>query len=73
MLWVYEHTGSLLVAMLMHVSLTVSTLTLGAAIAGTASLIYGLALAAVMWAAAVASITADSGHLFGQRLGARPI
>ncbi|HSR21009.1 MAG TPA: CPBP family intramembrane glutamic endopeptidase [Anaerolineales bacterium] len=52
MVWVYEHTGSLLLAMLMHASLTGCTFILGPgalAIAGRPLLIYSYVLAAGFW------------------------
>ncbi len=50
MVWVYDRTGSLLVAMLMHASLTASTFILGPlSISGVALLAYGFGVAAVMW------------------------
>lgn len=50
MAWVYDRTGSLLVAMLMHASLTACTLILGpVALSGMALLTYDLALAVVLW------------------------
>ena len=50
MVWVYDRTGSLLVAMLMHVSLTASTLILQPLdVAGMGALTYDLVLAAVLW------------------------
>ena len=50
MVWVYDRTSSLLVAMLMHVSLTASVLILDPErITGTALLMYSFALAAVTW------------------------
>lgn len=52
MVWVYERTGSLLVAMLMHLSLTASVLVINPlAIAGAAMVAYDLTIAAVFWAA----------------------
>ena len=52
MVWVYERTGSLLLAMLMHLSLTASVLVIGPlAIAGPAMVAYDLTIAAVFWAA----------------------
>jgi len=49
MVWVYERTGSLLVAMLMHVSLTASTLILmPLATSGVTAVTYDLVLAAVL-------------------------
>jgi membrane protease YdiL (CAAX protease family) len=50
MVWVYDRTGSLLVAMLMHASLTASTLILQPAdVAGMRALTYDLVLAAGLW------------------------
>lgn len=63
MVWVYEHTGSLLIAMLMHVSLTVSLLTLNPlAIAGTNLQIYSFALATVVWLIAVMAVRSPARH-----------
>jgi len=57
MVWVYERTGSLLVGMLMHVSLTASLIILRPAATGTRLVIYELAWAGTLWAvmAAVAA------------------
>lgn len=57
--WVYDHTGSLLVAMLMHTSLTACTFILGpAVIGGTALLVYDVVLGAAWWAiVAVVAVT----------------
>jgi membrane protease YdiL (CAAX protease family) len=53
MVWIYDRTGSLLVVVLMHASLTAATLILGPlAISGVPLLIYDLGLAAVMWVVA---------------------
>jgi uncharacterized protein len=61
MVWVYDRTGSLLMAMVMHVSLTASVLILDpAAISGVALLTYSFALAAAVWTA-VAVIAARHG------------
>jgi CAAX protease family protein len=50
MVWVYDRTGSLLVAILMHVSLTASTLILQPLdVAGMRALTYDLVLAAALW------------------------
>lgn len=52
MVWLYERTGSVFLAMLMHASLTASVLILDpSGLAGTALLGYSFALAAVVWAA----------------------
>jgi membrane protease YdiL (CAAX protease family) len=54
MAWVYDRTGSLLVAMLMHWSLTASVLILGpAGLTGTAALTHAAVLSAATWIAAV--------------------
>jgi len=64
MVWVYDRTGSLLVAMLMHASLTASTLILGPlAISGISLLIYNLVSAAVMWIIVIAVVTVNRGKL----------
>lgn len=50
MVWVYDHTQSLLLAMLMHASLTASVLILDpAGLSGVALLTYSFALAASVW------------------------
>ena len=58
MVWVYERTGSLLVGMLMHVSLTASLIILRPAATGMALVIYELAWAGTLWLmmAAIATI-----------------
>jgi membrane protease YdiL (CAAX protease family) len=69
MVWVYDHTGSLLVAMLMHASLTASTLILGPlAISGVSLLIYGLVSAAALWAVVAAVVMANRGQFSRQPL-----
>ena len=51
MVWVYDHTHSVLVGMLMHVSLTGSLLTLNPlGLAGAPLVAYSFALAAALWA-----------------------
>ena len=50
MVWVYDRTGSLLVALLMHASLTGGTLILQPAdVAGMLGVMYNLALTVVLW------------------------
>ena len=66
MVWVYDRTGSLLVAMLMHASLTTSTLILQPLAAGVPALTYNLVLAAALWGV-VAAVTAANGWHASQR------
>jgi membrane protease YdiL (CAAX protease family) len=51
MTWVYEHTRSTLIGVLMHASLTSSMLVMGAPVSGYELLAYDLALGAVFWVA----------------------
>ncbi len=68
--WVYDRTGNLLVAMLMHWSYTAATIILEpVAIAGVPLLIYDLVSAISMWAV-VAAVAAASG---GRLSRARPL
>jgi 4-hydroxybenzoate polyprenyltransferase len=68
----YDRTGSLLVAMLMHVGLTASSLILGPlAELGVSVLIYDLALAVAMWVVAAAVVAANGGQLSRQPLRRR--
>lgn len=63
MVWVYDHTGSLLVAMLMHASLTACTFILGpAVIGGTALLVYDVILGAAWWAIVAVVAVANRWH-----------
>jgi uncharacterized protein len=55
MVRVYERTGSLLVAMLMHASLTSSMLILGPQVSGTDLVAHNLLLGGVLWALVAAS------------------
>ncbi|HZM62437.1 MAG TPA: hypothetical protein VFB85_21675, partial [Vicinamibacterales bacterium] len=59
MVWVYDRTRSVFIAMLMHVSVTASVLILDpTALSGAAALTYIYSVAAVVWAAvAVVAIT----------------
>jgi membrane protease YdiL (CAAX protease family) len=69
MVWVYDRTGSLLLAILMHAALTASTLILGPlAISGAALLTYDLALAVVMWIIVAVVALAQRGVLSRQPL-----
>jgi membrane protease YdiL (CAAX protease family) len=64
--WVYDRTGSLLVAMLMHVSLTASMLILGPLATGAALATYELVFAATLWLFVAAVAVAQGGHLTRQ-------
>ena len=69
MVWVYDRTGSLLVAMLMHAGLTASTFIFGPAwISGSALLVYDIALGATWWVVVGAVALAN-----GARLSRRPV
>jgi membrane protease YdiL (CAAX protease family) len=50
MVWVYERSENVTLAVLMHASLTASTLILAPAVTGQALLIYGVVSAALYWA-----------------------
>ena len=63
MVWVYDRTGSLLVAILMHTSLTASSLILGPGVAGAPLMTFDLVWAAALWAAIGAVALAQGGHL----------
>ena len=72
MVWVYDRTESLLVAMLMHASLTASVLILGPlAISGVPLLAYDLVLAAALWVVVAALAVANRGQLSRQPLRKR--
>jgi hypothetical protein len=73
MVWVYDRTGgSLLVAMLMHASLTASTLILGPlAVSGVPLLTWNLVLAGALWVFVAAVAVAKGGHLSRQPLRRR--
>jgi membrane protease YdiL (CAAX protease family) len=64
MVWVYDRTGSLLVAMLMHASLTASTLILQPLdVTGMRVVTYDLVLAAALWLLIAALAMANGRHL----------
>ena len=72
MVWVYERTGSLLVGMLMHVSLTASLIILRPAATGMGLVIYEFAWAGTLWALmATIAVTARRrlSHSDQQRIG----
>jgi membrane protease YdiL (CAAX protease family) len=63
MVWVYDRTGSLLVAMLMHASLTASTMILEPpGIPGVSLLVYDVVSAAAMWIVVAAVVVARRGQ-----------
>jgi membrane protease YdiL (CAAX protease family) len=68
LVWVYDRTESLLVAMLMHVSLVVSTLILQPMATGVALLTFILVWAAALWVVVAAVMLADRGLLARQPL-----
>jgi membrane protease YdiL (CAAX protease family) len=59
MTWVYRHTRSTLIGVLMHASLTSSMLLLGPPVAGRDLIAYDLALGAVLWIAAATVLVAS--------------
>jgi membrane protease YdiL (CAAX protease family) len=64
MVWVYEHTGSLLVATLMHASLTASTVFIFSPLAtGIAFLGCGWVLTAALWGMVAVVAIADRGYV----------
>jgi uncharacterized protein len=75
MVWVYDRTGeSMLVAMLMHVSLTASTLILmPLATSGVTAVTYDLVLAAALWIVVGVIAVANGGHLSRQWLSSRRV
>jgi hypothetical protein len=67
MVWVYERSGeNLLVAMLMHASLTASMIILTPVVTGVAYLTYNLVLTAALWVFVGAVALANHGHLSRQ-------
>jgi len=72
MVWVYDRTGSLLVAMLMHTSLTASLLILGPLeISGMPLVIYDLVFAAALWVVVGAVAVANHGRIAREPLRTR--
>ena len=65
MVWVYEHTGSLGVSMLMQLSFTACTVIINApqALAGVPLVIYYLVLTAALWAIVAAIAVTNRGKL----------
>jgi membrane protease YdiL (CAAX protease family) len=69
MVWVYDRTGSLLVAMLMHASLTAGTIILEPpGIPGASLLVYDIVSAAAMWIVVAVLVVANHGRLSRQSL-----
>ena len=66
MVWVYEHTQSLLLAMLMHASLAAFTFILFPPSAIMANLITSFAYTAVLWVVVAVVALAQGGHLTPQ-------
>src|SRR5215204_2220168 len=71
MVWVYERSGSLLLAMLMHASLSACQFILGpvagpGALSGASLLAYGIASGAAMWVVVGVLAVATRGHLTRQ-------
>jgi membrane protease YdiL (CAAX protease family) len=71
MVWVYDRTGSLLVAMLMHASLSASTLILQPSLTGAPFLTWNLALTAILWVVVAAVALANGGQVLRQPLRRR--
>jgi membrane protease YdiL (CAAX protease family) len=66
MAWVYDRTGSLLVAMVMHGSLTASTLILQPQVTGAQAVTYDLVVAAALWGIVAVVAAANGGRLGGR-------
>ena len=75
MVWVYDRTRSLLVAILMHTSLTFATFVLGpAAISGSSLLIMDIVLGAAWWLVVAAVLVANRGRRsLTENTGAIPV
>ena len=63
MVWVYDRTGSLLVAILMHASLLACIIICAPAVTGVAFLVYSFAVAAALWVVVAAVAVANGGKL----------
>jgi membrane protease YdiL (CAAX protease family) len=66
MVWIYDRTESLLVAMLMHTSLVASNAILVPLVTGVALVTFDLVWAAVLWVFVGAIALANGGHLSRQ-------
>ena len=73
MVWVYDRTGSLLVAMLMHVSLTASTLILWPMTTGGRLMIHDFVFAAAVWVVIAAIALGGGWQVSRQLLRRRPV
>jgi membrane protease YdiL (CAAX protease family) len=71
MVWVYDRTASLLVAMLMHASLSASTLILQPPLTGAPFLTWNVALTASLWVIVAAVAWANGGEVLRQPLRRR--
>jgi membrane protease YdiL (CAAX protease family) len=61
MVWIYDRTGSLFVGILMHTSLTATTLILSPQTVGLPLLAYGVSLAAALWIV-IAMVSVNDDH-----------
>jgi membrane protease YdiL (CAAX protease family) len=68
MVWVYDRTGSLLVAMLMHLSLTASNVIFVPLATGVPLVTWSLVLAAALWVVVAAVAVANRGQISRQPL-----
>ena len=68
MVWVYDRTGSLLVAMLMHLSLTASNVILAPLATGVLPVIWVLVLAVALWIIVAVVAVVNRGQLLQQPL-----
>jgi hypothetical protein len=74
MVWVYDRTGSLLVAILMHASMLACAIICVPAATGIAFLAYVFALAAALWVVVAAVAVANGGKLSrGENTSAIPV
>jgi uncharacterized protein len=78
MVWVYDRTESLLLAILMHASFAACTFILGpvvgpVAMSGSSLLTYDLVLAAALWIVVGVVAVANGGHLSRQPLSSRRV
>jgi hypothetical protein len=71
MVWVYDRTASLLVAMLMHASLSASTLILQPPLTGPPFLTWNLTLTAILWVVVAAIALGNGGQVSRQPLRRR--